>query len=67
MSDLQIDTTSQFTDKMASYPDHVQDKINILRSLVHQTAEEIGIPKLEETLKWGEPSFVTKKLSLIHI
>ena len=67
MRDLQIDTTSQFTDKMASYPDHVQDKMNILRSLVHQTAEEIGIPKLEETLKWGEPSFITKKGSTLRM
>ncbi len=67
MRDLQIQTTSQFTTKMASYPDLVQGKMNFLRSLVHQTAEEIGISKLEETLRWGEPSFVTKKGSTLRM
>jgi len=67
MRDLQIQTTSQFTTKMASYPDLVQGKMNFLRSLVHQTAEEIGILKLEETLRWGELSFVTKKGSTLRI
>jgi len=67
MRDLQIQTTSQFTTKMASYPDLVQGKMNFLRSLVHQTAEEVGISKLEETLRWGEPSFVTKKGSTLRM
>jgi len=67
MRDLQIQTTSQFTTKMASYPDLVQEKMNFLRSLVHQTAEEVGISKLEETLRWGEPSFVTKKGSTLRM
>ena len=45
----------------ANYPDKVRGKMLFLRDLVKETAEETeGIDILEETLKWGEPSFVTK-------
>ena len=45
----------------ANYPDFVQDKMRYLRELVIETAEEMAdLAVLEETLKWGEPSFVTK-------
>jgi hypothetical protein len=40
-----------------NYPDLVRSKMFALRKLVIETAKEIdGITKLEETLKWGEPS-----------
>ncbi len=36
--------------------------MQFLRDLVIETAEEIKeISKLEETLKWGEPSFFSEK------
>lgn len=51
-----------------NYPDHVRDKMHYLRTLVIETAEETAsIDKLEETLKWGEPSFVTKKGSTLRM
>ena len=43
-----------------SYPAEVQEKLLFLRELIFRTAEEdqsIGL--LEETLKWGEPSYLT--------
>lgn len=44
-----------------NYPDHVKEKMLTLRKLVIETAKETeGISELHETLKWGEPSFVTK-------
>lgn len=44
-----------------NYPDHVKEKMLALRKLVIETAEETEvISELHETLKWGEPSFVTK-------
>ncbi len=39
-----------------------------LRSLILQTAEEIdSISEMEETLKWGEPSYLVKNGSTIRI
>ena len=39
-----------------------------LRELVIETAEETdGVNVLEETLKWGEPSFVTKNGSTLRM
>ena len=42
--------------------------MQFLRELVIETAEETeGIKELEETLKWGEPSFVTKNGSTLRM
>lgn len=61
MSSLKIKTSPEFETKLASYPDTVRDKMIYLRKLVHESAEELQeISDLEETLKWGEPSFLTK-------
>lgn len=52
----------------ANYPETVRDKMYRLRELVLETAEEITtISKLEETLKWGEPSFLTKDGSTLRM
>ena len=51
-----------------NYPASVKDKMHHLRELVLHTANEIeGLEKLEETLKWGEPSYLAKKGSTIRI
>lgn len=50
------------------YPDHVRDKILTLRTMIRETASELAkVSHLEETLRWGEPSFITKKGSTIRI
>jgi len=42
------------------YPRNLQEKLMFLRGLIFDTASETeGVGKLEETLKWGEPSYVT--------
>lgn len=44
------------------YPKQVREKILWLRELIFQVA--IGIPevgKIEETLKWGQPSYLTSE------
>lgn len=38
-----------------------------LRTIIRQTAQESGISKIEETLKWGEPSFITKQGSTLRM
>jgi len=50
-----------------SYPDVVSEKLLFLRQLIFETASELGINDLEETLKWGEPSFLTKMGSTLRV
>ena len=45
-----------------SYPIKVREKLMFLRQLIFETAAETqGVGELEETLKWGEPSYLTPK------
>ena len=51
-----------------NYPDGVKDKMLRLRQLVLETANEMDeIQALEETLKWGEPSYLTKHGSTLRM
>ncbi|NNJ89753.1 MAG: DUF1801 domain-containing protein [Eudoraea sp.] len=51
-----------------NYPASVRNKMMQLRELVLTTASEIdGLEQLEETLKWGEPSFLTKYGSTVRM
>ncbi|WP_062059621.1 DUF1801 domain-containing protein [Aquimarina longa] len=51
-----------------NYPESVQPQLRYLRDLVLSTASEInGLEKLEETLKWGEPSYLTKHGSTVRM
>ncbi len=68
MGKLTLKTNPRVNAVFANYPDFVRDKMQNLRELVIETAEEIeGLTVLEETLKWGEPSFVTKKGSTLRM
>jgi Domain of unknown function (DU1801) len=43
-----------------AYPKGVATKLFFLRQLIFATASKIeGVGELEETLKWGQPSYVT--------
>ena len=53
--------------KFDFYPSLAREKVAHLRKLILETAEENGITDLEETLKWGEPSYLTKHGSTIRI
>ena len=65
---FEIKTAPSVNEVFANYPEFVRDKMQFLRELVIETAEETeGVTKLEETLKWGEPSFVTKKGSTLRM
>lgn len=55
-------------EKFNSYPDQMREKLIFLRQLILDTAAEIeDVHELEETLKWGEPSYITKHGSTIRI
>ena len=66
--EIDIKTDPKVEEVFANYPDFVRDKMQFLRELVIETAEEIDeISTLEETLKWGEPSFLTKHGSTLRM
>lgn len=45
-----------------SYPKKIRAKLMFLRQLILETASVTeGVGELEETLKWGEPSYLTPK------
>lgn len=68
MGKLRLTSNPKVNAVFANYPEFVRDKMEELRRLVIETAEETeGISSLEETLKWGEPSFVTKGGSTLRI
>ena len=51
-----------------TYPDNIRLKMIYLRQLVLETAAEIdSIKNIEETLKWGEPSYLIKNGSTIRM
>lgn len=45
-----------------AYPQPTRTKLLLLRELIFDTARSIAaVGELEETLKWGQPSYLTKK------
>ena len=43
-----------------SYPEPIKAAVLTLRELVLDTADEVdGVGRIEETLKWGQPSYLT--------
>ncbi len=68
MGELKIKSDPKVNEVFAFYPDKVRNKMQFLRELIIQTAQETeGVNELEETLKWGEPSFVTKNGSTLRM
>lgn len=43
-----------------SYPAHARARLLAVRALIFQTAFETGTGPLHETLKWGEPAYLTE-------
>ncbi|MCE2560115.1 MAG: DUF1801 domain-containing protein [Acidobacteria bacterium] len=49
-------------EKFEAYPPAIRSRLLVLRSLILETADNTdGVGPLEETLKWGEPAYVTSK------
>lgn len=47
---------------LATYPPALQERLTALRQLIYETAEQTsGVGPLEETLKWGQLSYLTSK------
>jgi len=68
MKNLKIKQNAKAKDKFDSYPQPVREKLLHLRNLIIQTAtDNDSISEIEETLKWGEPSYLVKKGSTIRM
>lgn len=68
MESLQLNSNPEVAAVFNAYPESVRPKMLSLRRLVLETAEELEtISALEETLKWGEPSYLTKIGSTIRM
>ena len=68
MKDLVLNRNPKVQLVFEKYPEFVRGKLLELRELVIETAKEIEvITHLEETLKWGEPSYLTKFGSTIRM
>lgn len=65
---MRIHSDVRVKEKFKSYPKAVQSKLKYLRKLILDTADAIDdITELEETLKWGEPSYLVKHGSTLRI
>lgn len=68
MSNIKVKTDPRVEDKFNKYPTQAREKIEKLRSLVLEAAKELDdLSELEETLRWGEPSYIAKKGSTIRM
>lgn len=65
---LKVITEPKVEEVFSSYPEFVRGKMQKMRELVLATAEAMEeVVQIEETLKWGEPSFITKKGSTLRM
>ena len=49
-------------EKFEAYPPAIRCRLLVLRSLILETAKNTdGVGPIEETLKWGEPAYVTSQ------
>ncbi|MEJ2142804.1 MAG: DUF1801 domain-containing protein, partial [Gammaproteobacteria bacterium] len=61
-------SNSEVEEIFNNYPNKMRDKLLFLRQLIFDTAHELEIKdKLEETVKWGEPSYAAKGGSTIRM
>ena len=68
MSSLNVETNSEVDAVFAGYPANVSKQMKQLRQLVLEATDEIeGLQNVEETLKWGEPSYLTKYGSTVRM
>lgn len=51
-----------------NYPDEVREQLLALRALVLETAAETdGVGEVEETLRWGEPSYIAERGTTVRM
>lgn len=52
--------SDEVSEVFQNYPEKIQEKLQSLRYMIYDVAEQIeGVGELEETLKWGQISYLT--------
>mgnify|MGYP001312940511 CR=1 FL=1 len=64
---LNLKSDPAVSEVFEKYPANIKPRMKALRCLVLEVAEELSLYHLEETLKWGEPSYLAKKGSTIRM
>ncbi|WP_378184757.1 DUF1801 domain-containing protein [Aquimarina sp. W85] len=68
MKNIELYSNPEVRVVFENYPDTIRKWVLILRDLIINTARDtVEITHLEETLKWGEPSYITKFGSTLRI
>lgn len=52
--------------KINSYPEHIANLLNKIRSIIFEIAVLENLSEVEETLKWGEPSYFVEGASSVR-
>lgn len=52
--------------KLGAYPDHIKAKLLEVRVLILSVISDCGLGEYQETLKWGEPSYLVDGGSTIR-
>jgi hypothetical protein len=67
-NNIELVSNPKVNDVFNRYPKEVKPQLIQLRKLILEVASGIeGLNKLEETLKWGEPSYVSKHGSTVRM
>ncbi len=68
MTTLKIVKHPEIESRFNSYPAEARKHLLKLREIIIDAAQNMeNIDSIEETLKWGEPSYITKKGSTVRI
>ncbi|UII20291.1 DUF1801 domain-containing protein [Fulvivirga ligni] len=68
MDELKLKIDPRADVEYDNYPSQVKERMLFLRNLVIDTARKMDdVAALEITLKWGEPSFITKNGSTLRM
>lgn len=68
MHHVKIKTDPAFSKRFDQYPPAAREKMRRLRELVHESlCDQENVTEIEETLKWGEPSFITRHGSTLRM
>lgn len=59
--------TTAATEKFATYPDDVRVSLMAIREMIFAIAEVHNLSPVEESLKWGQPSYSVKDGSPVRI
>lgn len=64
---IQIRMNNSVEEVLNNYPEQVKERLLMLRQWILDVAHEESLGDVEETLKWGEPSYITKTGSTLRM